>query len=482
MTTLAPLHQKPSSFYESFTRKAGNTEVTHYCPGCGHGALHKLIAEAIDDLGIQDQTILVSPVGCSVFAYHYFDVGNVQAAHGRACAVATGIKRSQPGSVVISYQGDGDLASIGIAETLHAANRGENITVFFVNNAIYGMTGGQMAPTTLIGQKTVTSPLGRNPLSEGHPLRICELLSSLAGVSYLERVALAGPRHHMKARQAVRKALRCQMEGRGFSLVEVLSACPTGWKKTPADAWRWIEEQMLPVFPLGVFKEPPKTEAASRAWPVPANAEQVVPLLDLPSETPDDRSSRQIGLRGECYSGIKIAGFGGQGVLSLGVILAIAGMKEGYRTSWLPSYGPEMRGGTAHCHVILSDQEIGAPLVDAPDILIAMNGPSLSAFQPHVRAGGLIVYDSSRVTRPPDSSQNNSIGIPASQIAQELGNSRVANLVALGAVLSRQRLMEHQPLLRREAIWQAIDEMVAQDPLRQLNRKALECGEQLGLR
>ena len=179
MTALAPLHLKPSSFYESFTRKAGNTEVTHYCPGCGHGALHKLIAEAIDDLGIQDQTILVSPVGCSVFAYHYFDVGNVQAAHGRACAVATGIKRSQPGSVVVSYQGDGDLASIGIAETLHAANRGENITVFFVNNAIYGMTGGQMAPTTLIGQKTVTSPQGRNPLSEGHPLRICELLSSL---------------------------------------------------------------------------------------------------------------------------------------------------------------------------------------------------------------------------------------------------------------------------------------------------------------
>ena len=480
MTTLAALHQKPSSFYERFTRKAGDPEVTHYCPGCGHGALHKLIAEAIDDLAIQDQTILVSPVGCSVFAYHYFDVGNVQAAHGRACAVATGIKRSQPGSVVISYQGDGDLASIGIAETLHAANRGENITVFFVNNAIYGMTGGQMAPTTLIGQKTVTSPQGRNPLSEGHPLRICELLSSLAGVSYLERVALAGPRHHMKARQAVRKALRCQMEGRGFSLVEVLSACPTGWKKTPAAAWHWIEKQMLPAFPLGVFKEPPKTEAVSRTWPVPANTEQVVALLDLPLERTDDRPQHRLAPN-ECYSGIKIAGFGGQGVLSLGIILATAGMKEGYRTSWLPSYGPEMRGGTAHCHVILSDQEIGAPLVDAPDILIAMNGPSLTAFQPHVRSGGLIVYDNSRVTRPPDSSQSNSIGIPASQIAQELGNSRVANLVALGAMLSRQKLMEHQPLLRREAIWQAIDEMVAQDQLRQLNRKALECGERLGL-
>jgi 2-oxoisovalerate ferredoxin oxidoreductase beta subunit len=479
MTSHMVLHQKPESFYGSFTRKAGNPEVTHYCPGCGHGVLHKLIAEAIDDLGIQDQTILVSPVGCSVFAYHYFDVGNIQAAHGRACAVATGIKRSQPGSVVISYQGDGDLASIGIAETLHAANRGENITVFFVNNAIYGMTGGQMAPTTLIGQKTVTSPNGRNPLSEGNPLRICELLSSLEGVSYLERVALAGPRHHMKARQAVRKALRCQIEGRGFSLVEVLSACPTGWKKTPVDAWSWIEEQMLPVFPLGVFKEPSKTEATGRVWPVPVNAEQIVPLLDLPSGSTDDRAQSRPA-SGECYSGIKIAGFGGQGVLSLGVILAIAGMKEGYRTSWLPSYGPEMRGGTAHCHVILSDREIGSPLVDAPDILIAMNGPSLTAFQPYVRSGGLIVYDSSRVTHSPQSFRTNFIGIPASQIAQELGNPRVANLVALGAVLSRQQLMEHQPLLKRESIWLAIDEVVAQQPLRQLNRKALECGERLG--
>jgi Pyruvate/2-oxoacid:ferredoxin oxidoreductase gamma subunit len=231
---------------------------------------------------------------------------------------------------------------------------------------------------------------------------------------------------------------------------------------------------------LGVFKEPPKTEAPCRVSRVTATAEQVVPLLDLPTESPDDQPQSNPAL-GECQSDIKIAGFGGQGVLSLGIILAIAGMKEGYRTSWLPSYGPEMRGGTAHCHVILSNKEIGAPVVDAPDILIAMNGPSLSAFQPHVRSGGLIVYDSSRVNRPPGLSQSNSIGIPASQIAQELGNPKVANLVALGAMLSRQRLMEHQPLLRREAIWQAIDEMVAQDPLRQLNRKALECGERLGL-
>ena len=194
-------------------------------------------------------------MGCSVFAYHYFDVGNVQSAHGRAPAVATGIKRSRPESIVLSYQGDGDLASIGTAEIIHAANRGENITVFFVNNAIYGMTGGQMAPTTLLGQKTSTTPLGRNAKQQGYPLKICEMLRSLKGAAYLERVALFGSKNHMKARAAVRKAIRYQMEGRGFSLVEVLSACPTGWKLKPADAWHWIEEQMLPVFPLAVYKD-----------------------------------------------------------------------------------------------------------------------------------------------------------------------------------------------------------------------------------
>ena len=398
MSALAVSHQKPRSFYPRFTRKAGDPMATHYCPGCGHGVLHKLIAEAIDDLGIQDQTILVSPVGCSVFAYHYLDVGNVQAAHGRAPAVATGIKRSRPESLVISYQGDGDLASIGIAEILHAANRGENITVFFVNNAIYGMTGGQMAPTTLLGQKTATTPMGRDARLEGYPLRICELLSSLAGVAYLERVALAGPRHHMKARQAVRKALRCQMEGRGFSLVEVLAACPAGWKLKPAQAWRWIEEQMIPAFPLGIFKETTQPNWTPMAHSKPVSAADVIALLDLPSQGAPDMLPVGLEALEPKDERIKIAGFGGQGVLSLGVILATAAMKEGFHASWLPSYGPEMRGGAAHCHVILSDKEIGTPLVDFPNVLIAMNGPSLSAFESQVRTGGLIVYDSSLVT------------------------------------------------------------------------------------
>jgi 2-oxoisovalerate ferredoxin oxidoreductase beta subunit len=472
MSTLVVSHQKPRTFYPRFARKGGDPLTTHYCPGCGHGVLHKLIAEAIDDLGIQNQTILVSPVGCSVFAYHYFDVGNVQAAHGRAPAVATGIKRSRPESLVISYQGDGDLASIGIAEVLHAANRGENITVFFVNNGIYGMTGGQMAPTTLLGQKTATTPMGRDARLEGYPLRICELLSSLAGVAYLERVALSGPRHHMKARQAVRKALRCQIEGRGFSLVEVLAACPAGWKLKPAQAWRWIEEQMIPVFPLGIFKETTQVSCTPKAGSKPANAAEVIALLDLPSEDAAGISPFSLVTLEPKDERIKIAGFGGQGVLSLGVILATAGMNEGYQASWLPSYGPEMRGGSAHCQVILSDKEIGTPLVDSPNILIAMNSPSLSAFESQVRIGGLIVYDSSLVNDPSRSPKREWLGVPASQIAQQLGEPKVANLVALGGLLARTSL------LGRDSIHRAIDEVVSQDSLRLLNRKALECGEQ----
>jgi 2-oxoisovalerate ferredoxin oxidoreductase beta subunit len=472
MSTLVVSHQKPRSFYPRFTRKGGDPLATHYCPGCGHGVLHKLIAEAIDDLGIQDQTILVSPVGCSVFAYHYLDVGNVQAAHGRAPAVATGIKRGRPESIVISYQGDGDLASIGIAEVLHAANRGENITVFFVNNAIYGMTGGQMAPTTLLGQKTATTPMGRDARLEGYPLRMCELLSSLAGVAYLERVALAGPRHHMKTRQAIHKALRYQIEGRGFSLVEVLAACPAGWKLKPEQAWRWIEEQMIPVYPLGIFKETNPASCPPKAGSKPANAAGVLALLDLPSQAALDVAPLGLETLEPKDERIKIAGFGGQGVLSLGVILATAGMNEGYQASWLPSYGPEMRGGAAHCHVILSDKEIGTPLVDSPNVLVAMNGPSLSAFESQVRAGGLVVYDSSLVSDPPRSPKKEWLGVPASQIAQQLGEPKVANLVALGALLARTSL------LRRDSIDRAIDEVVTQDRLRLLNRKALECGEQ----
>lgn len=234
----------------------------HYCPGCTHGIVHRLVAEVIDELGIEGKTVGVAPVGCSVFAYDYFNCDMVEAAHGRAPAVATGIKRTNQDNIVFTYQGDGDLAAIGTAETVHAAARRENITVIFVNNAIYGMTGGQMAPTTLPGQVTQTSPYGRDVNTVGYPVKVCEMLSQVDGAAYLERVAVNSVKHIQQAKRAIEKAFRNQMEGKGFSLVEVLSTCPTNWGMTPDQAMQWVEEKMIPYYPLGVYKDIYAKEAA----------------------------------------------------------------------------------------------------------------------------------------------------------------------------------------------------------------------------
>ncbi len=242
--------------------KALTDAPLHYCPGCTHGIIHRLVAEAIDTLGIGGDTIGVASVGCSVFTYNYFNVDMVQAAHGRAPAVATGVKRADPSKIVFTYQGDGDLASIGMAETVHAAARGENITVIFVNNAIYGMTGGQMAPTSLPGQVTQTSPYGRDTNTVGFPVKVCELLSTLDGAGYIERVAVNNVKNVKNAKKAIEKAFRNQVEGKGFSLIEVVSTCPTNWGKTPQGALEWLEENMLPYYPLGVYKDKFAEEAA----------------------------------------------------------------------------------------------------------------------------------------------------------------------------------------------------------------------------
>ncbi|MDI3546700.1 MAG: 2-oxoglutarate/2-oxoacid ferredoxin oxidoreductase subunit beta [Halanaerobiales bacterium] len=227
----------------------------HYCPGCTHGIIHRLVAEVIDELGIREETIGVAPVGCSVLAYEYFDVDMFEASHGRAPAVATGVKRVHPDKIVFTYQGDGDLASIGTAEIIHAANRGEKITTIFVNNAIYGMTGGQMAPTTLVGQKTTTSPFGRDTNTAGHPIKISEMLSVLDGSAYIARVSVHDPKHIRQAKKAIKKAFQVQIEGKGFALVEVLSACPTNWGMAPVEAVKWLADNMVPTYPLGEFKE-----------------------------------------------------------------------------------------------------------------------------------------------------------------------------------------------------------------------------------
>ncbi len=243
---MAVVFQKP---------KALTDAPLHYCPGCTHGIIHRLVAEAIDKLGVEGKAIGVAPVGCSVMAYDYFSCDMVEAAHGRAPAVATGLKRAFPENVIFTYQGDGDLASIGMAETVHAAARNENITVIFVNNAIYGMTGGQMAPTSLPGQVTQTSPYGRDVTTAGYPIKVSEMLATLDGPEYIERVAVNSVKNVKAAGRAILKAFQNQVEGKGFSLIEVVSTCPTNWGMTPSDALKWVDENMIPYYPLGVYKD-----------------------------------------------------------------------------------------------------------------------------------------------------------------------------------------------------------------------------------
>jgi 2-oxoisovalerate ferredoxin oxidoreductase beta subunit len=459
------VHQKAETFYPEYERKSDLKHQTHYCPGCGHGVAHKLIAEALEDLGVQNDTILVSPVGCSVFAYYYFDVGNVQVAHGRAPAAATGLKRACSDKIVIAYQGDGDLAAIGTAEIVHAANRGEKISVFFVNNAIYGMTGGQMAPTTLVGQRSTTSPWGRRPVNEGFPLHMAEMLSSLEAPVYIERVALSDNKNIMKARRAVRKALELQRAGAGFTFVEILSPCPTIWGKDPVEARKWVAEKMIPNFPLEVFRDRKVEIVETNAPPHKTVQELVEGERKAASE--GMVPGRQHHFR---HLGIKIAGFGGQGVLLLGQLLAEMGMREGLEVSWLPSYGPEMRSGSAHCHVCLSKDRIGSPVLSRPDVLIAMNEMSLRKFAASVAPGGVIIYGREGLPEDFVSPQAQVVCIPASEIADKLGSAKVANVVMMGA------LLEETECLGSITAMKVLEAKVKNPALLELDRKALDAG------
>lgn len=426
---------RAKSFYPRFERKDELQHQTHYCPGCGHGIAHKMLARAIDELGIQDRTILVGPVGCSVFTYYYFDVGNVQAAHGRAPAVATAVKRSRPESIVLSYQGDGDLSAIGSAEILHAANRGENITVIFVNNAVYSMTGGQAAPTTLLGQKSTTTPEGRNALSEGYPLHVSELLATLEAPVYIERVGLGDNRQIAQAARAIRRAVENQVRGLGFSLVEVLAPCPTIWKMQPVEAQHWVRDVLEKTFPLGVLRDRTK-EAEPRPAPVPGPSLQEIPrILGVAEDDARERDAHVIEPGSEVDLEIRIAGFGGQGVLLLGEVLAEAGLDAGLEVSWLPSYGPEMRSGTSNCHVRLASQSIDSPLVSSPGILVAMNEPSLRKFDRSVRAGGWVIYNGEEFPADCVRPDVRVVALPFTRIAHELGDARASNMIMLGVLL-----------------------------------------------
>ncbi|MCK5882706.1 MAG: 2-oxoacid:acceptor oxidoreductase family protein [Bacteriovoracaceae bacterium] len=437
---------KPKSFCDDFVRKPGNyPKVTHYCPGCGHGRVHKLIAEALDDHEMKDNTMFVSPVGCSVFGYYYFDVGNFQAAHGRAPAVATAAARSNPHGYTISYQGDGDLAAIGTAEIIHAANRGEDMTVIFVNNTIYGMTGGQMAPTTLEGQKTTTSPYGRDLQEMGNPIRMAEIIAQLDAPVFVERVAVSDSKHIRKARTAIRKALKSQKDRQGFSFVEILATCPIGWKMTPVDAIKRLEEEVIPYFPLANFKDDTDDRPAKLQKTGIVKAEDIIRVLGV------DKDERIFPLDENFINNfpnqnIKVAGFGGQGVLMAGTTLGSLGMELGLKTTWLPSYGPEMRGGTANCNVCISKDEIGSPIVESPDVLIAMNEPSMHNFGPEVKKGGLIIANSSVIQNAYKRDDVTIINVPMTEIADECGVKAAANMAAVTAYMSYTGVIDLETL------------------------------------
>ena len=455
-----------SVFYESFERHSGGeglkAHATHYCPGCGHGLAHKYLADAIEELGIQDRTVAVSPVGCSVFLYYYFDVGNSQAAHGRAPAVAIGHKLANPESIVVSYQGDGDLASIGLAEIVSAAQLGIPITVIFVNNAIYGMTGGQMAPTTLMGQKSATSPDGRKAWM-GQPMKMAELIAGLDGPIYVERVALFDAKQRIKAQKAITKAMRLQVENRGFAFVEVLAECPTHLGKTPEETEKWVKECMLPVFPLGVKKDV-AAEPREKALPPSFDAARLAGLVGASAEKPPRFAKGFPEHLGGRDVALKLAGAGGDGAQTAAMLIARAGIAEGFDATHIPSYGPESRGGTSYADVHVAEGEVLSPASPHPRILVAFNAPSLAKFAPDVVEGGTIVYDSSVIHDVPKVAAGvKVVGVPFTEIAVDLGKAMVKNVVALGALCAATRIFPEETF--RTALGLALKDKCALIPL-----------------
>jgi len=375
--------------------------------------------------------------------------------------------------VVVSYQGDGDLAAIGSAEILHAANRGENITVLFVNNAVYSMTGGQFAPTTLIGQKSTTTPAGRTAANEGYPLHVSELLATLEAPVYIERVGLGDNKQIAHAARAIRRALENQVRGLGFSFIEILSPCPTIWKMTPVEAQHWVRDVMEETYPLGVFCDRTR-EAQPRPILAPAPPLEDLPaLLEICEESPGEFSSKPRAFAENVDLHIRVAGFGGQGVLLLGEVLAEAGLDAGLHVSWLPSYGPEMRSGTSNCHVRISSQTIDSPLVTLPDVLVAMNEPSLRKFDASVRPGGWVIYNGDTFPADCERPEVHVLAMPFTRLADELGDARAGNMVMLGA------LLEIADVLPQASIDAALRRLVKHTKWIDLDERALTRGREL---
>jgi len=468
-----------SVFYREFERHANaegiNAHSTTYCPGCGHGLAQKYLAEAIDELGVQDRTVLVSPVGCSVFSYYYFDVGNTQAAHGRAPAVAIGHKTANPDSIVICYQGDGDLAAIGLAEIVSTAQLGIPLTVIFVNNAIYGMTGGQMAPTTLLGQRTSTTPEGRT-LSAGQPLKMAELIAGLDGPVYVERVALYDNRRRTHAKRSIKKALELQVSGSGFAFVEVLSECPLYLGLDPPAAEDWVRDKMVPIFPLGVKKDTAGVTAFPEIPTASFDLERALSALDATSERPPrfaDGFPTHIDPEDISF---KLAGAGGDGAQTAAMIITRGAINEGFDSTHIPSYGPESRGGTSYADVHVALREVLSPAAPHPHVLVAFNAPSLAKFGPSVRPGGMVVYDSSVISVQPDClpAGVRALGVPFAGAANDLGSALVKNIIALGALQGAAQLFPKATFLTAiRAALKGKPAMIA------VNEQAFELGTEL---
>ena len=425
--------------YQRFPRSGKDTRVTHYCPGCGHGIVNKLIAECCAEMGLQDETIFVDPVGCGVFTYYYWDAAHVSAAHGRASAAATGVCRARPDAVTIAYQGDGDLGAIGFNNAFQAASRGEGFGCIFINNSLYGMTGGQMAPTTLEGEKTTTTPFGRDPALTGHPLHVCEVFSQLQAPVYIARVSVADTKRIMQTKAAIKRVFEIQRAHKGYALLEILAPCPTNLRMDAQKAAAFCMNEMEREFPLGTFRDVEKgvgvAEAAAavespvlQVKPVPqvatcaelfAEKNAVPPAVDDPA-VPERR--------------FKFAGYGGQGVLSLGLTVAEAARLERRHTLWFPSYGPEQRGGSANCSVVVSGTPIGSPAVDHPDVLVCMNQPAYERFVDDMLPGSMIIVDATvPITKQPPEGVR-LVQWPALKMAEDFGVPKAANTMMLAAL------------------------------------------------
>ena len=441
-------------FFDPFNRRPGPIKKNmHYCPGCGHGILHKLIAEAIEHYGIQQDVAFIAPVGCAVFAYYYFNTGAISVPHGRAPAVGTGVSRANPEKFVISYQGDGDLAAIGFNEFIQAANRGEKMTIFFVNNTNYGMTGGQMAPTTLPGQKTATTPFGRNPLTEGYPINVSSLINTLTAPVYIERVALTSTARIAAAKKAVYKGIENLRDRKGFSFIEVLAPCPINLRMTVEQLNDFIENKMTEFFPIGCVRDRSAETAVGELPPEkihdPAEVmKRLFPVRQEGGVSEDFRNDSEIFNR---ELRVRMSGFGGQGILSLGQNIANMARLRNFNVSWMPSYGPEQRGGAASCAVIMSRNVISNPMVDNNcDLLIALTQMALDKFGHQLSDNGILIYDRSAMNKPQVKANQKVFGLDALAIANSVGNSKCANSVILGALA--EILKKHGPLSEADTV------------------------------